>query len=196
MHFRNRRLARTAVMEIMPFFVFMNSKVPGTKFKDYFLKSLAGKKFFRIQTSGLQRLNYLELEQMYAADFKYALSVNRKTDHLLIPQLPFIPFVQKILMTIRNQSKYTRLQLFIYMNDDSICFSCHVNDVVLSRSGFSKIEQQQQMHYKEVGRLFVTGKDLSRPVRLCPDGNEKCCICPCTACNDVLLPYITGMPAV
>ncbi len=100
--------------------------------------------------------NYLELEQLYADDFKYSLHVEGKTEHLLISPLLLIPLVQKTLMKIRDQNKHAALHIALNIDNNNIRFGCRADDITLSETDFSMVEQRLRILYKEACRLFVT----------------------------------------
>jgi hypothetical protein len=102
--------------------------------------------------------NYLELEQLYAGNFEYTLSVTGNTNSRFVPPLLFIPFVQQALNQIRFQNVSSVLHLSFQIDPAGICFVCSADKVNLDCPGFSGNRQRLDLSYPD-GYVLSEAKD-------------------------------------
>lgn len=77
-------------------------------------------------TSEIQYLtNYLNLVQLYHGNMQYTISANGEVNHILLPPLLFIPFVQYIVSQTHSNIAQTHVSLNFESDDNYIYFTCH-----------------------------------------------------------------------
>ncbi|WP_455587257.1 sensor histidine kinase [Bacteroides sp.] len=108
--------------------------------------------------------NYLTLEQLYSARFRYTLSPVGEVGHTLVPPLLFIPFVQHAVKRIYEQPEdvaVASVELRMEVEEEDVTFTCSCPGIDLSvDNGLERIRQRLDLQYGERYRLLFPGGSI------------------------------------